>query len=149
MYNDENLKQLEDICKKLLIGFNSWIEINTLKERSILLDNAHDFKASLIYDKKQSLQKLYFNDMGKMQEQEKIKLLVYWKKIFSEILNSKLDRISKDSFKIWFLSLASFVFPSLKKEGDKLWTLLIEALDMCQSFSIKDIPLSYNKILKN
>ena len=49
--------QLHDICSKLLKGFINWIEINDSKEKASILDNAFQFKTSILEQDKSTLQK--------------------------------------------------------------------------------------------
>ena len=97
----------------------------------------------------ETLQKKYFLSSQKLSEEELIILLNQWKETFSQLVNSDLDRVSKDSFKIWFLSLASSTHPSLEEDGRILWTKLIEGLEHCKNFTIEDIPFPLNTITKN
>ena len=97
----------------------------------------------------ETLQKKYFLSSQKLSEEELIILLNQWKETFSQLVNSDLDRVSKDSFKIWFLSLASSTLPSLEADGRILWTKLIEGLEHCKNFTIEDIPFPLNTITKN
>ena len=110
MLDDNDTQYLRDITSKLLVGFNDWIVINSNEEKSLILDNAYEFKIEIINNPKNSLQKKYFLDPDSLNIQEKIFLLNKWRVIFTDLVNSNLDRISKDSFKIWFLSLASEIF---------------------------------------
>ena len=41
-------EQLHDICSRLLKGFINWIEINDSKEKASILDNAFQFKTSIL-----------------------------------------------------------------------------------------------------
>ena len=137
-------EQLHDICSRLLKGFINWIEINDSKEKASILDNAFQFKTSFL---------TFFNlgnlsyEIGKEKEAEV--LLLQWKDTFSTLVNSNVDRLSKDSFKIWFLSLASYSIPELEKDANELWSKLLEGVEYCHKFSIKDVPYPLNTISKN
>ena len=141
--------QLENICSSLLRGFIEWIDINDGPEKAIILDSAYQFKLSMLEQGHETLQKKYFLSSQKLSEEELIILLNQWKETFSQLVNSDLDRVSKDSFKIWFLSLASSTLPSLEADGRILWTKLIEGLEHCKNFTIEDIPFPLNTITKN
>ena len=67
-----------------------------------------------------------------LSNQEAFMLLNQWKDTFSNLINSDLDRVSKDSFKIWFLSLACYSIPKLEEEGKILWTKLLEGVEYCK-----------------
>ena len=96
-----------------------------------------------------TLKKKYFLSFQELSEGELIILLNQWKQTFSQLVNSDLDRVSKDSFKIWFLSLASSTLPALEADGRILWSKLIEGLEHCKNFTIEDIPFPLNTITKN
>ena len=147
----ENIEkdQLQDICSGLLKGFIEWIDMNNGAEKAIILDSAYQFKLSMLEQGHETLQKKYFLSSQKLSEEELIILLNQWKETFSQLVNSDLDRVSKDSFKIWFLSLASSTLPSLEEDGKILWTKLIEGLEHCKNFTIEDIPFPLNTITKN
>ena len=147
----ENIEkdQLLDICSGLLKGFIEWVDMNDEAEKAIILDSAYQFKLSMLEQGHETLQKKYFLSSQKLSEEELIILLNQWKETFSQLVNSDLDRVSKDSFKIWFLSLASSTHPSLEEDGRILWTKLIEGLEHCKNFTIEDIPFSLNTITKN
>ena len=147
----ENIEkdQLQDICSGLLKGFIEWVDMNDEAEKAIILDSAYQFKLSMLEQGHETLQKKYFLSSQKLSEEELIILLNQWKETFSQLVNSDLDRISKDSFKIWFLSLASSTLPSLEEDGRILWTKLIEGLEHCKNFTIEDIPFPLNTITKN
>ena len=147
----ENIEkdQLQDICSGLLKGFIEWIDMNDEAEKAIILDSAYQFKLSMLEQGHETLQKKYFLSSQKLSEEELIILLNQWKETFSQLVNSDLDRVSKDSFKIWFLSLASSTLPSLEEDGRILWTKLIEGLEHCKNFTIEDIPFPLNTITKN
>ena len=125
MLDDNDTQYLRDITSKLLVGFNDWIVINSNEEKSLILDNAYEFKIEIINNPKNSLQKKYFLDPDSLNIQEKIFLLNKWRVIFTDLVNSNLDRISKDSFKIWFLSLASEIFEELNEAVQLMWKTLI------------------------
>lgn len=147
----ENIEkdQLQDICSGLLKGFIEWVDMNDEAEKAIILDSAYQFKLSMLEQDHETLQKKYFLSSQKLSEEELIILLNQWKETFSQLVNSDLDRVSKDSFKIWFLSLASSTLPSLEEDGRILWTKLIEGLEHCKNFTIEDIPFPLNTITKN
>ena len=107
-------EQLHDICSRLLKGFINWIEINDSKEKASILDNAFQFKTSILEQDKSTLQKKYFTSPQNLSKKEADVLLLQWKDTFSTLVNSNVDRLSKDSFKIWFLSLASYSIPELE-----------------------------------
>ena len=115
----------------------------------MILDNAYEFKIEIINNPKNSLQKKYFLDPDSLNIQEKIFLLNKWRVIFTDLVNSNLDRISKDSFKIWFLSLASEIFEELNEAGRLMWKTLILGIDHCKKFSLNDIPSYHNKFSSN
>ncbi len=141
--------QLENICSSLLKGFIEWIDMNDGPEKALILDSAYQFKLSMLEQDHQSLQKKYFKMAQDLSNEELITLLIQWKETFSRLINSDLDRVSKDSFKIWFLSLASSSMPSLETDGRILWSKLIEGIEHCKNFSIEDIPYPLNTITKN
>ena len=147
----ENIEkdQLLDICSGLLKGFIEWVDMNDEAEKAIILDSAYQFKLSMLEQGHETLQKKYFLSSQKLSEEELIILLNQWKETFSQLVNSDLDRVSKDSFRIWFLSLASSTLPSLEEDGRILWTKLIEGLEHCKNFTIEDIPFPLNTITKN
>jgi hypothetical protein len=147
--DDNDTQYLKDITSKLLVGFNDWIVINSNEEKSLILDNAYEFKIEIINNPKNSLQKKYFLDPDSLNIQEKIFLLNKWRVIFTDLVNSNLDRISKDSFKIWFLSLASEIFEELNEAGRLMWKTLILGIDHCKKFSLNDIPSYHNKFSSN
>ena len=149
MLDDNDTQYLRDITSKLLVGFNDWIVINSNEEKSLILDNAYEFKIEIINNPKYSLQKKYFLDPDSLNIQEKIFLLNKWRVIFTDLVNSNLDRISKDSFKIWFLSLASEIFEELNEAGQLMWKTLILGIDHCKKFSLNDIPSYHNKFSSN
>jgi len=147
--DDNDTQYLRDITSKLLVGFNDWIVINSNEEKSLILDNAYEFKIEIINNPKNSLQKKYFLDPDSLNIQEKIFLLNKWRVIFTDLVNSNLDRISKVSFKIWFLSLASEIFEELNEAGRLMWKTLILGIDHCKKFSLNDIPSYHNKFSSN
>tara|TARA_Y100000768_G_scaffold309253_1_gene243522 strand:+ start:510 stop:959 length:450 start_codon:yes stop_codon:yes gene_type:complete len=149
MIEDTEKDQLENICSSLLKGFIEWIDMNDENEKAIILDSAYQFKLSMLEQDHQTLQKKYFISAKDLTNEELIILLSQWKETFSQLINSDLDRVSKDSFKIWFLSLASSLLPSLENDGRLLWKKLIEGVDHCKNFSIGDIPYPLNTITKN
>lgn len=149
MLDDNDTQYLREITSKLIIGFNDWITINSNEEKSLILDNAFEFKLEIINNSKNSLQKKYFLDPESLKKEEKIILLNKWRVIFTELVNSNLDRISKDSFKIWFLSLASEIFEELNEAGQLMWKTLILGIDHCKKFSLNDIPRYHNKFSSN
>ena len=57
MLDDNDTQYLRDITSKLLVGFNDWIVINSNEEKSLILDNAYEFKIEIINNPKNSLQK--------------------------------------------------------------------------------------------
>ena len=141
--------QLHDTCSRLLKGFINWIEINDSKEKASILDNAFQFKKSILEQDKSTLQKKYFTSPQNLSKKEAEVLLLQWKDTFSTLVNSNVDRLSKDSFKIWFLSLASYSIPELEKDANELWSKLLEGVEYCNKFSIKDVPYPLNTISKN
>ena len=141
--------QLENICSSLLRGFIEWIDINNGPEKAIILDSAYQFKLSMLEQENETLQKKYFLSSQDLSREELIILLGQWKETFTQLINSDLDRVSKDSFKIWFLSLASSSMPSLENDGRLLWAKLIDGIEHCKNFSIEDIPYPLNTITKN
>ena len=147
----ENIEkdQLENICSSLLKGFIEWIDINDGPEKAVILDSAYQFKLSMLEQENETLQKKYFISSQDLSNEELIILLVQWKETFTQLINSNLDRVSKDSFKIWFLSLASSSMPALESDGRLLWTKLIAGIEHCKNFSIEDIPYPLNNITKN
>ena len=149
MNKNIDYEQLENISSSLLKGFISWIEINDSQERAMILDSAYQFKFSILEQDKSTVQKKYFISPKDLSKDEALLLLNQWKDTFSQIINSDLDRISKDSFKLWFLSLASFLMPILENETKVLWDKLLDGIEYCQNFSIKDVPYPLNKITKN
>ena len=90
----------------------------------------------------------YLEDFA-LSKKEADVLLLQWKDTFSTLVNSNVDRLSKDSFKIWFLSLASYSIPELEKDANELWSKLLEGVEYCHKFSIKDVPYPLNTISKN
>ena len=149
MTNDAEIPQIENICTRLLQGFIGWIEINDKKEIGLILDSAYDFKHQILKIETQSLQKKYFTDAQTLTQDENILLIKQWKDTFSQLIDTQADRVSKDSFKIWFLTIAAYGIPSLTQQGNYLWSKLIEGIEYCEKFSIQDIPYPYNKISKN
>ena len=147
----ENIEkeQLQDICSGLLKGFIEWVDMNDEAEKAIILDSAYQFKLSMLEQDHVTLQKKYFLSSQDLSKEELIILLNQWKQTFSQLVNSDLDRVSKDSFKIWFLSLASSTLPALEADGRILWSKLIEGLEHCKNFTIEDIPFPLNTITKN
>ena len=147
----ENIEkeQLQDICSGLLKGFIEWVDMNDGAEKAIILDSAYQFTLSMLEQDHVTLQKKYFLSSQELSEEELIILLNQWKQTFSQLVNSDLDRVSKDSFKIWFLSLASSTLPALEADGRILWSKLIEGLEHCKNFTIEDIPFPLNTITKN
>ena len=147
----ENIEkeQLQDICSGLLKGFIEWVDMNDEAEKAIILDSAYQFKLSMLEQDHVTLQKKYFLSSQDLSKEELIILLNQWKQTFSQLVNSDLDRVSKDSFKIWFLSLASSTLPVLEADGRILWSKLIEGLEHCKNFTIEDIPFPLNTITKN
>ena len=139
----------DSICSRLLKGFINWIEINDIKEKASILDNAFQFKTSILEQDKSTLQKKYFISPQNLSKKEADVLLLQWKDTFSTLVNSNVDRLSKDSFKIWFLSLASYSIPELEKDANELWSKLLEGVEYCHKFSIKDVPYPLNTISKN
>ena len=142
-------EQLQDICSGLLKGFIEWVDMNDGAEKAIILDSAYQFNLSMLEQDHVTLQKKYFLSSQELSEEELIILLNQWKQTFSQLVNSDLDRVSKDSFKIWFLSLASSTLPALEADGRILWSKLIEGLEHCKNFTIEDIPFPLNTITKN
>ena len=142
-------EQLHDICSRLLKGFINWIEINDSKEKASILDNAFQFKTSILEQDKSTLQKKYFISPQNLSKKEADVLLLQWRDTFSTLVNSNVDRLSKDSFKIWFLSLASYSIPELEKDANELWSKLLEGVEYCHKFYIKDVPYPLNTISKN
>lgn len=149
MIKNSDNEQLEEICTKLLKSFIQWIEIIDDTEKAIILDSAYNFKISIFERKHETLQSRYFLTTENLEKKESIILLQKWKETFSQLVNSDLDRISKDSFKIWFLSLACSCFPDLVEYGKVLWKKLIEGIEYCEKFSIDDIPFPFNGITMN
>ena len=149
MTNEEEIAQLENTCLKLLQGFISWIEVNEEREIALILDNAYDFKYRILNLEGSFLQKKYFMNAQDLTEDQILSLVKQWKDTFSQLINSQVDRVSKDSFKIWFLTIASYGIPSLTQQGDYLWSKLIHGVGYCKKFSLEDIPYPYNKITKN
>ncbi|MDA1284340.1 MAG: hypothetical protein O3C61_05380 [Proteobacteria bacterium] len=149
MTNAEEITQLENTCLKLLQGFISWIEANDEREIALMLDSAYDFKYQILKLEGSFLQKKYFTNAQELTNDQIILLIKQWKDTFSQLINSQADRISKDSFKIWFLTIAAYGIPSLTQQGDHLWSKLILGMGFCEKFSLKDIPFPYNKITKN
>lgn len=147
----ENIEkeQLQNICSSLLKGFIEWIDMNNSTEKAVILDSAYQFKLSMLEQDHKTLQKKYFISAQDLSQEELIILLNQWKETFSRLVNSNLDRVSKDSFKIWFLSLASSSLPALENDGRTLWKKLIEGIEHCKNFSIEDIPYPLNTITKN
>jgi hypothetical protein len=123
--------------------------MNDEAEKAIILDSAYQFKLSMLEQDHVTLQKKYFLSSQELSDEELIILLNQWKQTFSQLVNSDLDRVSKDSFKIWFLSLASSTLPALEADGRILWSKLIEGLEHCKNFTIEDIPFPLNTITKN
>ena len=144
-----DINQIENICLDLLKGFIGWIKINDKEERAAILDSAYDFKYSIATKNKVTLQGKYFTSNISLTTEEHLLLLNQWKVTFVQLINSKLDRTLKDSFKLWFLSLASSRSTNLKNDASILWNELLEGIDHCKKFSIKDIPHPYNTITKN
>jgi hypothetical protein len=109
----ENIEkdQLQDICSGLLKGFIEWVDMNDEAEKAIILDSAYQFKLSMLEQGHETLQKKYFLSSQKLSEEELIILLNQWKETFSQLVNSDLYMVSKSSFKICFLSLASSTLP--------------------------------------
>ena len=149
MINDAEIPQIENICTRLLQGFIGWIEINDKKEIGLILDSAYDFKQQILKIETQSLQKKYFTDAQTLTQDENILLIKQWKDTFSQLIDTQADRVSKDSFKIWFLTIAAYGIPSLTQQGNYLWSKLVDGIEYCEKFSLKDIPYPYNKISKN
>lgn len=149
MAEENDIQYLKDITLRLIVGFNDWINLNSDKEKSVMLDNAYEFKNEIINNQKNSLQKKYFLNPELLKKEEKIVLLDKWRVTFTELINSNLDRISKDSFKIWFLSLASEIFEELKEAGQLMWKSLIQGIEHCQNFSLTDIPRVHNQFSSN
>jgi hypothetical protein len=149
MTNEEEIAQLENTCLKLIQGFISWIEVNEEREIALILDNAYDFKCRILNLEGSFLQKKYFMNAQDLTEDQILSLVKQWKDTFSQLINSQADRVSKDSFKIWFLTIASYGIPSLTQQGDHLWSKLIHGIGYCEKFSLEDIPYPYNKITKN
>lgn len=144
-----DIKQIESICSSLLNGFINWIKIKEKEEIAAILDSAYEFKLSIINKNHLSLQGKYFTNPQHLTSEEYLILVNQWRVTFIKIVNSKLDRISKDSFKLWFLSLATLQNTNLKQEASLLWTELFKGIDYCKKFSIKDIPYPYNTIANN
>ena len=142
-------QQLYNICSGLFKGFIEWIDVNSQNEKALILDSAFQFKKQILSQDNPTLQKKYFVTPQDLSNQEAFKLLNQWKETFLNLINSDLDRVSKDSFKIWFLSLACFFIPQLEEDGKILWTKLLEGLEYCKYFSISDVPHPFNTITKN
>jgi|TARA_B100000787_G_scaffold169163_1_gene159591 hypothetical protein len=149
MINEEEIYQYESLCSKLLHGFISWIEANDEQEIALILDSAYDFKYQILNLEQSSLQQKYFIEAQGLSHNEIILLINQWKETFSKLINSKADRVSKDSFKVWFLTVAAYGIPSLAQKGNLLWSKLIQRIEFCEKFSLNDIPYPYNKITKN
>ncbi len=141
--------QLYNICSGLFKGFIDWIEVNSQNEKALILDSAYQFKNQILSQDNPTLQKKYFVTPNDLSNQEAFMLLNQWKDTFSNLINSDVDRISKDSFKIWFLSLACYSIPELEEEGKILWTKLLEGVEYCKYFTISDVPHPLNTITKN
>ena len=141
--------QLFNICAGLFKGFIEWIDVNSQNEKALILDSAYQFKNQILNQENPTLQKKYFETPQDLSSKEILRLLNQWKETFSNLINSDLDRISKDSFKIWFLSLACYSIPQLEEEGKILWTKLLEGVEYCKYFSISDVPYPLNTITKN
>ena len=60
MAEENDIQYLKDITLKLIVGFNDWINLNSDKEKSVMLDNAYEFKNEIIHNQKNSLQKNIF-----------------------------------------------------------------------------------------
>ena len=80
-----------------------WIDVNSQNEKALILDSAYHFKNQILNQEHPTLQKKYFQTPQDLSSQETHRLLNQWKDTFSNLINSDLDRVSKDSFKIWFL----------------------------------------------
>ena len=149
MNSNLDKEQLYNICSGLLKGFIDWIDINSQDEKALILDSAYQFKNQILIQDNPSLQKKYFVSPQDLSNQEALMLLNQWKETFSNLINSDVDRISKDSFKIWFLSLASEIFEELNEAGRLMWKTLILGIDHCKKFSLNDIPRYHNKFSSN
>lgn len=149
MNKEEEINLLENTCSALLTGFIEWIQLNSKEEIAVMLDGAVEFKNSILNQDRSTIQKKYFINNGLLTKEETCLLTHRWKETFSQLVNSELDRASKDSFKIWFLSIASQYIANCNKDGVLLWSKLIEGIDFCKKFSIEDIPYPYNTITKN
>ena len=141
--------QLFNICAGLFKGFIEWIDVNSQNEKALILDSAYHFKNQILNQEHPTLQKKYFQTPQDLSSQETHILLNQWKDTFSNLINSDLDRVSKDSFKIWFLSLVCHSIPQLEEEGKILWTKLLEGVEYCKYFRISDVPYPLNTITKN
>ena len=137
------------------IRFGSDYSVGTAEEVSKKLGNKILFvtdpglvKIGLHEKTVTELQK-YFISPQNLSKKEADVLLLQWKDTFSTLVNSNVDRLSKDSFKIWFLSLASYSIPELEKDANELWSKLLEGVEYCHKFSIKDVPYPLNTISKN
>ena len=149
MINDAEIPNIENICTRLLQGFIGWIEINDKQEIGLLLDSAYDFKHQILKIKTPSLQKKYFTNAKELTQDESLLLIKQWKDTFSQLIDTQADRVSKDSFKIWLLTIAAYGRPRLTQQGNYLWSKLIDGIEYCEKFSLQDIPYPYNKISKN
>ena len=149
MNSNLDKEQLYNICSGLLKGFIDWIDINSQDEKALIFDSAYQFKNQILIQDNPSLQKKYFVSPQDLSNQEALMLLNQWKETFSNLINSDVDRISKDSFKIWFLSLACHSISQLEEEGKILWTKLLEGVEYCKYFNVSDVPYPLNTITKN
>lgn len=145
---DEEIASLENICEKLLNSFIDWLKINSPKDLADILDLAYDFKYKILSQDEASLQKLYFKN-EKLNLNQKLLLLNHWRVTFNILINSDISRATKDSFKLWFLSLAAQLFPSLRSKGDELWGVFNVSFDLCKYFAISDIPRELSRIKTN
>ena len=91
--------QLFNICAGLFKGFIEWIDVNSQNEKALILDSAYHFKNQILNQENPTLQKKYFQTPQDLSNQETHRLLNQWKDTFSNLINSDLDRVSKDSFK--------------------------------------------------
>ena len=76
MIEEIDNEQLHDICSRLLKGFINWIEINDSKEKASILDNAFQFKTSILEQDKSTLQKKYFISPQNLSKKEADVLLL-------------------------------------------------------------------------
>ena len=60
MAEENDIQYLKDITLRLIIGFNDWINLNSDKEKSVMLDNAYEFKNEIINNQKTLYKKNIF-----------------------------------------------------------------------------------------